>query len=239
MAVYEYKTHIRYNEIDENNELSDKGLLGILSEAAGLHSQKVGYGLNSLEETNCTWMILYWKIKVLKRPRWNTELTVKTWGREFSKVSTWREYEAYDSLGEKIAIASTEWVAVDAKKGSLLKISEKMVNDYGIVEDKVFKEELNGKLKEPENMQKIYEYKPTRRDIDTNHHVNNVIYLELAYDAFPEDISINFNNIEIQYKKQIKPGEKVSCYYGKDETSHIVSIKSLDGKITHAILKFY
>ncbi len=41
MAVFEYKTHIRYQDINENNELSDKGILNILSEAAGVHSQKV------------------------------------------------------------------------------------------------------------------------------------------------------------------------------------------------------
>lgn len=34
MAVYEYKTQIRFNDINENNELSDKGLLNILAEAA-------------------------------------------------------------------------------------------------------------------------------------------------------------------------------------------------------------
>ncbi|MCI9365568.1 MAG: hypothetical protein HFJ54_02925 [Clostridia bacterium] len=34
MAVYEYKTKIRYNDINEWNELSDRGLLNILSEAA-------------------------------------------------------------------------------------------------------------------------------------------------------------------------------------------------------------
>ena len=34
MGAYEYKTHIRYTDINENNELSDKGILNILSEAA-------------------------------------------------------------------------------------------------------------------------------------------------------------------------------------------------------------
>lgn len=34
MAVFEYRTHVRYYDINENNELSDKGLLNILSEAA-------------------------------------------------------------------------------------------------------------------------------------------------------------------------------------------------------------
>lgn len=34
MAVYEYKTQIKYNDISEENKLSGKGLLNILSEAA-------------------------------------------------------------------------------------------------------------------------------------------------------------------------------------------------------------
>ena len=41
MGVYEYKTHIRYQDISENNSLSDEGILNILSEAAGVHSKVV------------------------------------------------------------------------------------------------------------------------------------------------------------------------------------------------------
>lgn len=41
MGAFEYKTNIRCQDINENNELSDKGILNILSEAAGAHSQEV------------------------------------------------------------------------------------------------------------------------------------------------------------------------------------------------------
>lgn len=41
MGVFEYKTNIRYQDINEKNELSDKGILNILTEAAGAHSGKV------------------------------------------------------------------------------------------------------------------------------------------------------------------------------------------------------
>lgn len=113
-----------------------------------------------------------------------------------------------------------------------------MINKYGLVENKVFEEKLTGKIKEPEDMEKIYEYTTTRRDIDTNHHVNNVIYLEFAYNALPKDISINFENLEIYYKKQIKIGETIHCFYKQDGNSHIIAIKSQDEKTLHAILKF-
>ncbi len=116
MAIYEYKTQIRFNDINENNELSDKGLLNILAEAAGVHSQEVGYGLNNLEETNCTWMILYWKVKIFKRPQWKTELTIRTWASGYNRAVTWRDFEVYDEQDKKIAVASTQWVAIDLRE---------------------------------------------------------------------------------------------------------------------------
>ena len=88
MAVYEYKTRIRYNDVNEDNRLSNKGLLNILSEAAGAHSDEVGYSSNTMESTNCAWMLLYWKLKIYERPNWNAKLIIKTWPRAFSKVSS-------------------------------------------------------------------------------------------------------------------------------------------------------
>ncbi len=239
MSVYEYKTRVRYNDVNEDNRLSNKGLLNILSEAAGAHSDEVGYSSNTMEKTNYAWMLLYWKLRIYERPTWNTTLIIKTWPRAFSKVSSWRDFEVYDKEGNKIAIASTEWVLIDAKKKSISRITEKMIDEYGIVEKEVFEEGFSGKLKEPEKMEKIYDYTARRRDIDVNHHVNNVVYLELAYDALSQDTSVDSNNLEIFYKKQIKLGETVSVFHGETEDAQIVSIRSQDGNTLHAILKFF
>ena len=101
------------------------------------------------------------------------------------------------------------------------------------------KKKLFGRLKSEDNMEKIYDYTARRRDIDANHHVNNVNYLELAYDAFPENLNIDFSNIEIYYKKQIKLGETVSIYGLKEKDAYIICIKSQNGDNLHAVLKFY
>ncbi len=237
MGIYKYQTRIRYTDINEDNELSNKGVINVLSEAAGIHSEEVGYGLNTMDKTKCAWMLLNWKIRVFKRPTWKTKLTVETWPRNFSKVSSWRDFEMYDEEGEKVAIATTEWVLIDAEKMSLKKITEEMVNEYGIVEKSVFEDEVSSKLSEPDGMEKVYEYTATRRDIDVNHHVNNTVYLDLAYNVLPKDTNVEFDNVEIYFKKQIKLGETVECFYKFEENTHIVSIKSLDGKTLHAILR--
>ena len=183
-------------------------------------------------------MVLYWKIKVLNRPHWDTNLIVKTWPRDFTKVSSWRDFEIYTEDGEKIVVATSEWILIDTRKFAIGRIDEKLISDYGMVKNHVFEEKIIGKLIEPENKNKIYEYTASRRDIDTNHHVYNVNYLDIVYDALPEELCANFDNIEIYYKKQIKLGDTISVFYSNEEDTHIVTIKSKDEKILHAILKF-
>ena len=183
-------------------------------------------------------MVLYWKIKVINRPPWDTNLVIKTWPRDFTKISSWRDFEIYTESGEKIVVATSEWVLIDTRKFVIGRIDEKLIQDYGMVKERIFEEEVKGKLKEPTNLTKICEYTASRRDIDTNHHVYNVNYLDFAYDALPEDVKTSFSDIEIYYKKQIKLGDTISLFYSQEENSSIVTIKSKDEKILHAILKF-
>ena len=163
-----------------------------------------GYSLNEVENTGYAWMLLYWKVNVIRRPRWNEEISVKTWARKFEKVSSWRDFEVYDETENLILTATSNWVLIDAKLQRPARITEEIASKYVEVEKSVFEGELLGKLKSFENEEKIYEYTATRRDIDSNHHVNNVVYLELAYNAFPKSMSLNFDSFEIYYKKQIK-----------------------------------
>lgn len=80
-----------------------------------------------------------------------------------------------------------------------------------------------------------------RRDIDINKHVHNLYYLDYANEALPEEIykDARFDNIEIMYKKQIKLGDEINCYYSKEEDKNIITIKSKDDKILHAIVELY
>ena len=183
-------------------------------------------------------MVLYWNLHIYKRPKWDSELEIKTWVRKFDKISSWREFEIYCE-GEKIGIAISEWVAIDTLKNALGKMSDDMVEKYGVHDKTAYDINITGRLKEPKGAEKIYEYTAKRRDLDTNNHVNNAIYLEYAYDALPKDLDLNFESIEIYYKKQIKLGDTISCFYSNEDNVHTVVIKSKDEKILHAILKFY
>lgn len=99
-------------------------------------------------------MLLYWKIKIFKRSRWNTKLTIKTWPRKFERVSSWRDFEVFDESGELVSAASSEWVLIDTRKQSISKISEEMQKEYEVVQKSVFEEESSRKTKHAKRYEK-------------------------------------------------------------------------------------
>ena len=92
----EHKCHIGLRDIGIGNKLKNKSLLGFLEDAGGIHSDIAGYGVNNIKETGLSWVILGWKIKIIKRPEYGEWLTIKTWSRKTNKFYAYRDYEVYN-----------------------------------------------------------------------------------------------------------------------------------------------
>ena len=77
------------------------------------------------------------------------------------------------------------------------------------------------------------------RNISFVHHLPNLYYLDLAYEALPQDVYENttFNDVEIMYKKEAKLYDKLKCLYSKMDNDYYVVIKSEDEQTLHAIVK--
>ena len=241
MAIYKCKARIGLNDVGHSNKITNKAIIEILENAGGMHSEALNLGLNSMETTGISWILLGWKVRVTKRPKYNEELTVKTWGREANRAFTYRDYEIYNEEGNLCIIATSKWAIVDIRNGHLAEITPELIEPYKCESKKVFESDYNFKIKEPEKFERETKYKVQRRDIDINKHVHNLYYLDFAYEALPEEIyeKDEFNNIEIMYKKQIKLNNEIKCLYTKEQEQSIVTIKSADNKLLHAIIKLY
>ena len=240
MASFEHSFEIGFRDVGKSNELTNKGLIGFLEDIAGMHSNEVGYGLNHIEETGLTWVLLNWKIRILKRPLYGEKIHIKTWARNSMKFYTFRDFEVYNAKNELVAIATTKWVLMDAKTMSLMKISEELIAKYHPENKAVFEGEPEiNKLEVPNEYSIVKPYTVQRKDIDINGHVHNTYYLDFAYELLPEDVyeNLDFRNFEIMYKKETKMGETMKCFYTKMNTSHYVVMKTEDEKSVHCIVR--
>lgn len=241
MAIYKCNARIGLADVGNSNKITNKAIIEILENAGGMHSESLNLGLNSIERTGLSWILLGWKVKVIVRPKYNEEVTIKTWGRDSNRAFTYRDYEVYDESGKLCIIATSKWALVDIKNGKLAELTPELTKPYQCELGKVFEEDFNLKLKEPKTNISEIKYKAQRRDIDINKHVHNLYYLDFAYEALPieEYEKGECNNIEIMYKSQIKLDDEIKCLYTKEEEKNIITIKSLDGSKLHAIIILY
>lgn len=240
MAKFEHEFEINFRDVGKSNRLTNRAIIGYLEDAGGMHSNQAGYGLNNIEQTNLTWVLLYWKIRVFQRPIYGETLTVQTWGRNSTKFYTYRDYKMLNKHGELIAIATSKWLLLNAKTMSIEKITPEIMQPYHPEDVAVFETEPEiNKLIEPTTYSSVYSYTVQRKDIDINNHMHNVSYLDLAYEVLPEEVYANtqFNHVEIMYKKEIKLGDTVKCLYTQLDGSSYITIKSEDETTLHAIVK--
>ncbi len=238
--IYKEKIKIGLKDVWKGNKIGNKAILEYLENVAAYHSDSVGYGINTSEITGVSWILLNWKLEVIKRPEYGQVLEVHTWSRRIEKYYAYRDFEMYDEKNNLCAIATSKWLLINNITGKIQKVEPEMAEKYQSEVDKcVFKDEIK-KIKVPEIFENSIIYETKRKDIDIIGHMHNLYYLDLAYEVLPEKVynEKTFNNVSINYKKQIKLGDIVICKYTYENDKHIIVIENQDGVI-HAIIELY
>lgn len=239
--IFTNKFQITLSMLTNSNYVSNKGLLTLLQDIAEMHSAQVGYGITDIEKTNYSWALLNWKVKIISRPKYGDTITINTWSRYSTKLYSYRDFEILNSKGEIIAIASSKWILIDVLKSRVAKIEEQLISKYYPENKSVFDIIDLPKLEEPESFSNSVNYKIRKSDIDINNHVNNLCYLDMAFEAFPDDMyKLNTcNEFEILYKHQIRVDDKIIANYSFENNTNYIVVKNEDGKTLHSIMKFW
>lgn len=241
MAIFEYNTRVDISKVSGNGFITNKGMLSLLENVACMHSDQAGYGLLEIPITHLSWVQLNWRVSILRRLSYGENVTIKTWARNTSRVTTLRDFEVFDDKGKIVCLATTKWTLTNIDTQSITKITDDVINKYCPEERTVFPDFEFKKLEIPTEFSNEYVYTTQRRDIDVNKHMHNLNYLDLAYEALPDNVYENndFKDVEIMYKTAIRIGDTSKCLYSFENGKHIVTIKSMDEKVLHCIINLW
>ncbi len=241
MAIFEHNYTVNISNVNSEAKITNLGMLSILEDVACRHSDTAGIGIKDIPVIHLSWMLLAWKVKILKRVYYGTKLRACTWARPINRFNTYRDFAVYDENGEVVCIATSKWTLVDTQKGAITKITDDIIEKYEPEPKNVFENPDIDKLVEPASFSNEYIYRTERRDIDVNKHMHNLNYLGVAYEALPEDVyfSPECNNIEIMYKRGIKLGDTIKCLYENENDAHYITMRNADNNALNAIVKLY
>jgi len=236
------KFRVILSDVNAKLEMTNTAFLRYFQEVGNMHSEIAGYGVSDIDRTNISWILISWKVNIIKRPKYGDEIRIKTWSLGMNKFFAFRDFEVKNQYDEVVAYGASKWSIVDVKNGKLISIPKEIDDKYTKEDTHVFDDDMNlSKLVMPkvEPLSKC-DFKITRSLIDVNKHLNNVYYMDIAKEAISEEKAIinEFNDFEVMYKKEIKLGEVVKASYYVDKDYHYVVIKDCNEENLHSIVRF-
>ena len=237
MSRFDFHTRVSYGDIEQDLSLSLTGAMRMMQEAAIIHSSQVGYSVTDAARTRLGWMLVQWRVRMTGRASWNDDLVVKTWPRTMEKLTSDRCFRITDKSGEEVALGESSWLMVSVDTGKMIRIPPQVVEAYDLTPDTVFETpmpRLGSQLGE-----ETYTCTAQRRDLDTNRHVNNLVYLDYARQALPEDAAETvFSEVSVRYHRQILLGDPIHCYLLQTDREYLVQICGNDPRQIHATVLF-
>lgn len=239
----EFKTDylIDYHGLDTNLKISTPRLIDYLQESAVRHSDWAGYSMDWFTRQMKGWLILNWDLKIFDYPKWNEKITVKTWPCLFKGIIAYRGFEITNNINNKIILQGfSKWVYTDLEKRRPVLPPKEMTERYGIIKPEPFKSDFKIPAYDSFTKININILKVTRRDIDTNLHVNNISYIEWVIDSIPDDIynTMIIENIKINYKKECTKDMFISIDLYTKENEIVSIITSNNVILTEIYIKF-
>ena len=147
--IVEREYYVKLSEIGKENKITNKALLGILEDIGGVHSNIAGYGIPTMDKTHLTWILLDWKVQVIRRPNYAEKILARTWSKEGLKYYAYRDFEVVDEQGNVIVKAISRWVLVNIETGKMERITDEILSKYQPESNKcVFEDETFDKIKE-------------------------------------------------------------------------------------------
>lgn len=239
---FTYETNVEYPDLGPDQRMTHRGLLRVLQEAAAIASDERGFGMKDIPRNGVFWILSGWRLELLERPGWRDRLIVRTWPRAMDGFTSDRDFLVYN--GETLAArATSRWFLVNTSTGRAARISSEVRAAYEMDESVIFDTPIPSNGKTPEGTPAAFSTTIGRRDIDTNHHVNNICYFDYALEALPQEVYENLPaTVEVTFRRQILLGTPIRCLYARlEDGRHQVEIQSGQGKETvhHAFVWFY
>ena len=232
--IYQFDSRIRYSEVNSSQELSLGGIINYFQDCSLFQSEALGLGVDHLKEKNRAWLLSSWQVVMNRRPAFGQKITVQTWSYGFKGFYGYRNFSMNDEGGERLVIANTVWVYVDTCTGHPAKVDQEEIRGYAS-EERLPMDYASRKISFPEHAVERDGFTIRSHQLDTNGHVNNGQYVQLAQDYLPE--SFVPGQMRAEYKKQARLGDLVIPWIAVEKDLYTVALCDPEKK-PYAIVEF-
>ena len=225
--MYAFDSRIRYSETDSEGRLTLNALLNYFQDCSTFHSEDVGLGIGYMKEIGQVWVLSAWQIVVNRYPQLGEKVRIVTLPYELKAFLGYRNFAMLDEKGEYIAKANSLWSLLDVTTGKPVIVNEAMRKGY-VADEKLDMDYAPRKITVPEGGQLLESIVVKKHHLDTNPHVNNGQYVNIAMEYLPDDFVIR--QMRAEYKKQAFLEDVLHPYVVQTENGYIICLQDEEGR---------
>lgn len=232
--MYKMDGRVRYSECGIDNKIKIAAIINYFQDCTTENSETIGVGHDYLMDRKRAWILNSWQVEIKRRPAVRERIEVSTWATGFKGVFGPRDFCMKTAEGKELARAHSLWVYIDTESGRPIKPTEEEIAVYEVGEP-ISMEEVSRKIKVPEGAVEVDTFPVHKYHIDTNAHVNNSKYIELACEALPEGFEVK--KLRVEYKKAAVLNDKMILKRVTEEERIVAELCDEEGS-TYAIVEF-
>ena len=232
--MYLFDGRIRFTEVDSEGKLSLNALLNYFQDCSTFHSEDLGIGVDYLKENHLVWVMSSWQIVVERYPRLCEQVRIGTLPYEFKGFLGMRNFAMITTQGEYLAKANSLWSLLNTDTGKPTLPTEIMREKY-VLEERLPMDYAPRKIVVPKSGESKEVIVVKKHHLDTNHHVNNGQYVDMALEFLPDGFGIT--QMRAEYKKQAFLDDVLYPYVAVEENRYIISLTDAEGK-PYVIVEF-
>lgn len=232
--MYTFDSRVRYSETDETGCLKLRSIIDYMQDCSTFQSEDAGVGVKYLTKEHKAWLLSSWHIKVLRCPALGERIAISTWPTSVKGIYGYRNFQLKDEAGNYLVKAASLWFLYDTEKNVPIRVLPEDIAPYGPYEPELELPPAPRKIAIPQEYEEKEAILVGRHHIDTNHHVNNAVYVDFAREVIPSGIRIQ--EIRADYKKAALLGDVVvpGVLQGEDGAWTVV-LKSPVGEVYAAV----
>jgi len=201
--------------------LSLPSLFTLFQDVASTSSEDIGFGRNVTLDAGLLWVVTRVNVEITRLPDFEERVVLSSWPASTMAFVYPRCAEMKDLSGNSLVKISSYWALIeDSTRKLILNPSLKCDPKY-----------LGPMFPRPEKVKElpshtVYSKKIRYSDVDMNHHLNNVRYIEALVDALPEGFfeTHKVKSFLVNYDVEVKEGETLDVSLSDDFTYGLGSV---------------
>lgn len=220
---------------DFEGKLSIPDCFSVFQDAAALHAEQLGVGVDAMLGRGLFWLTVKTKIHFLRRPALTETVTVSTRPLVPERVRSIREYRL--TAGEELlAEGKTEWTVVETETGKIHPMADVFDPSLELGREAGYTAPFCRIDPRFAPEERLGTYTVRSVDVDFGGHMNNVAYVRAVYGLLSTDARREApqNEVEIAFRSLSYEGETLTGFRRRQADAWELGLIKPDG--TPAVL---